>query len=78
MSHNLSYLVNFLGGYAMSSYLLKEVPEHLAALAVEGYHKPGRLTQASGAWISSAGSFVLEKGTWPLKPHDQWVWLAVE
>ena len=62
----------------MRSYLLKEIPEHLAALAVEGYHKPGSLTQASGAWISSAGSFVLEKGTWPLNPHDQWVWLAVE
>ena len=62
----------------MRSYLLKEIPEHLAALAVEGYHKPGSLTQASGAWISCAGSFVLEKGTWPLNPHDQWVWLAVE
>ena len=31
----------------MRSYLLKEIPEHLAALAVEGYHKPGSLTQAS-------------------------------
>ena len=62
----------------MHSYLLKEIPEHLEALAVEGYHKPGSLTQASGAWISCAGSFVLEKGTWPLNPHDQWVWLAVE
>ncbi len=62
----------------MRSYLLKEIPDHLAALAVEGYHKPGSLTQASGAWISCAGSFVLEKGTWPLNPHDQWIWLAVE
>ena len=62
----------------MRSYLLKEIPDHLAALAVEGYHKPGSLTQASGAWIHSAGSFVLEKGTWPLNPHEQWVWLAVE
>ena len=62
----------------MRSYLLKEIPDHLAALAVEGYHKPGSLTQASGAWIHSAGSFVLEKGTWPLNAHDQWVWLAVE
>ena len=35
----------------MNSYLLKEIPDHLAALAVEGYHKPGSLTQASGAWI---------------------------
>ena len=40
----------------MNSYLLKEIPEHLAALAVEGYHRPGSLTQASGAWIQSAGS----------------------
>ena len=75
---NLSYLVKFSGGNAMRSYLLKEIPDHLAALAVEGYHKPGSLTQASGAWIHSAGSFVLEKGTWPLNPHEQWVWLAVE
>ena len=37
----------------MRSYLLKEIPDHLAALAVEGYHKPGSLTQASGAWIHS-------------------------
>ena len=62
----------------MSSYLLKEIPENLAALAVEGYHKPGSLTLASGAWIHAAGSFVLEKGVHDLNPHEQWVWLAVE
>jgi len=62
----------------MTSYLMKEIPEHLSSLAVEGIHKPGSLTQASGAWIHAAGCFVLEKGTHPLNPHEQWVWLAVE
>ena len=62
----------------MSSYLLTNVPEKLSSLAVEGTHKPGSLTQASGAWITAAGAFVLEKGNYPLNPHDQWVWLAVE
>ena len=62
----------------MSPYLIHAVPEKLSALMVEGFHKPGSLTQASGAWIHRAGSFVLEKGVYPLKPHDQWVWLAVE
>ena len=62
----------------MTSYLLKEIPEHLTSLAVEGVHKPGSLTQASGAWIHSAGCFVLEKGTHSLNAHEQWVWLAVE
>lgn len=62
----------------MSYYLLSTVPEELASLAVEGTHKPGSLTQASGAWIHAAGSFVLETGEYPLNPHDQWVWLAVE
>ncbi len=62
----------------MKSYLLANIPEKLAPLAVEGTHKPGSLTQASGAWITAAGAFVLEKGNYPLNPHDHWVWLAVE
>ena len=62
----------------MNSYLLSAIPEKLESLAVEGFHKPGSLTRASGAWISAAGSFVLEKGVTPLNAHDQWVWLAVE
>ena len=62
----------------MASYLLKQVPDHLESLAVEGWHKPGSLTLASGAWIHAAGSFVLEKGEYPLNPHEQWVWLVVE
>ena len=62
----------------MTSYLMKEIPEHLSSLAVEGVHKPGSLTQASGAWIHAAGCFVLEKGTHLLNAHEQWVWLAIE
>ena len=62
----------------MTSYLLQNIPDELAALAVEGTHKPGSLTLASGAWIYAAGSFVLEEGTYPLRDHEQWVWLVVE
>ena len=62
----------------MSAFLLSRVPEKLESLIVEGVHKPGSLTLASGVWISHAGSFVLEKGDYPLNPHEQWVWLAVE
>ncbi len=62
----------------MGSYLLQTIPDELASLAVEGFHKPGSLTLASGAWIHAAGSFVLEKGSFPLRDHEQWVWLAVE
>ncbi|MBR0514279.1 MAG: helix-turn-helix transcriptional regulator [Clostridia bacterium] len=62
----------------MNSYLLEHISENMAPLAVEGFHKPGSLTLASGAWIHAAGSFTLEKGTHPLNPHDQWVWLVVE
>ena len=62
----------------MDSYLLQKIPDELASLAVEGFHKPGSLTLASGAWIHAAGSFVLEEGSYPLHGHEQWVWLAVE
>ena len=62
----------------MESYLLQNIPDELASLAVEGFHKPGSLTLASGAWIHAAGSFVLEQGTFPLRGHEQWVWLALE
>ena len=62
----------------MESYLLKTIPDELASLAVEGFHKPGSLTLASGAWIHAAGSFVLEEGTYPLREHEQWIWLAIE
>ena len=62
----------------MDSFLLQSIPEELASLAVEGFHKPGSLTLASGAWIHAAGSFVLEEGVYPLHSREQWVWLAVE
>ena len=62
----------------MEPYLLQSIPEKLVSLAVEGTHKPGSLTQASGAWIHAAGAFVVEKGEYPLNSHDQWVWLEVE
>ncbi len=62
----------------MSLFLLSSVPEKLSSLAVEGFHKPGSLTLASGAWIHAAGSFVLEGGVFPVNPREQWVWLAVE
>lgn len=62
----------------MRSYVLSNIPESLASMTVEGTHKPGSLTQASGAWIHAAGSFVLEEGTFEVNPREQWIWLAVE
>lgn len=62
----------------MRSFVLKNVPESLESLTVEGTHKPGSLTQASGAWIHAAGSFVLEQGEYEVNPREQWIWLAVE
>ena len=49
----------------MNSYLLQSIPEKLAPLAVEGWHKPGSLTQASGAWIHAAGSLSWRRGNIP-------------
>lgn len=62
----------------MESYLFSGIDVDKESLIVEGWHKPSSLTVASGAWIQSAGSAVLEEGTVNLKPHDQWIWLAVE
>jgi len=61
----------------MESYLFAGVEAAADTLVVEGWHKPGSLTRSSGAWIHAAGSALLEKGTYTIKPHDQWVWLAV-
>ncbi len=62
----------------MESYLFANVEAAADTLVVEGWHKPGSLTRASGAWIHAAGSAMLEDGEYELKNHDQWVWLAVE
>ena len=62
----------------MESYLFASVEAAADTLVVEGWHKPGSLTRASGAWIHAAGSAMLEAGHYALRAHEQWVWLAVE
>ena len=62
----------------MESYLFASLEATADTLVVEGWHKPGSLTRASGAWIHAAGSAMLEAGFYALRPHEQWVWLAVE
>ena len=62
----------------MESYLFEGIEAAADTLVVEGWHKPGSLTSASGAWIHAAGSAMLMAGTYAVKPHDQWVWFAVE
>ena len=61
----------------MESYLFAGVEAAADTLVVEGWHKPGSLTRSSGAWIHAAGSAMLEAGEYTIKPHAQWVWLAV-
>ena len=61
----------------MESYLFAGVEAAADTLVVEGWHKPGSLTRTSGAWIHAAGSAMLETGDYVIKPHEQWVWLAV-
>ena len=62
----------------MESYLFRSLEAAADTLVVEGWHKPGSLTRASGAWIHAAGSVMLEAGEYVIKPHEQWVWFAVE
>lgn len=62
----------------MESYLFEGLEAGADTLIVEGWHKPGSLTSASGAWIHAAGSAMLMPGAYALKPHDQWVWFAME
>lgn len=62
----------------MESYLFASLEAAADTLIVEGWHKPGSLTKASGAWIHAAGSAMLEKGHYNLNAHEQWVWLALE
>ena len=62
----------------MESYLFMNVENVPGALVVEGWHKPGSLTKASGAWIHAAGTAMFGAETHRIKSHDQWVWFAVE
>ncbi len=62
----------------MESYLFRNIELEPGSLVVEGWHKPGSLTRSSGAWIHAAGSAILEAGTYTIKPHEQWIWFAVE
>lgn len=66
------------GEARMESYLFEGLESGADTLVVEGWHKPGSLTSASGAWIHAAGSAMLMAGTYSLKPQDQWVWFAME
>lgn len=62
----------------MESYLFRNLEAEPDTLVVEGWHKPGSLTRSSGAWIHAAGSAMLEAGEYEIKPHDQWIWFAVD
>ena len=62
----------------VESWLLTGKEVAADTLILEGWHKPGSLTLASGAWMHAAGSALLEPGTHPIRAHDQYVWLAVE
>ena len=62
----------------MESYLFSGIEAEPDSLVVEGWHKPGSLTQASGAWIHTAGNAMLaEPGDITLNRVPQWVWLSV-
>jgi len=62
----------------MDSYLFSNLGETSTALVAEGWHKPGSLTKASGAWIHAAGTATFGAGDYPITSHEQWVWFAVE
>ncbi len=62
----------------MESYLFSHVQAAADTMVVEGYHKPGSLTRASGAWIHAAGTAMFNQGEYDLNTHEQWVWFAVE
>lgn len=62
----------------MESWIFDGMEASPDTLIVEGWHKPGSLTVSSGVWMHAAGSALLEPGKYTLKPHDQFIWLAVE
>ena len=61
----------------MASYLFAELEGIAPSLSTEGWHKPGSLTKASGAWIHAAGTAAFTAGSYPILSHEQWVWFAV-
>ena len=54
----------------MESYLFQGLEATENSLVVEGTHKPGSLTVASGAWISNAGSALLGKAVTSSSPMN--------
>lgn len=71
-------IIRWKGCLGMESYLFRNLEAEPDTLVVEGWHKPGSLTRSSGAWIHAAGSAMLEAGEYEIKPHDQWIWFAVD
>lgn len=59
------------------SYIFYGMDAGPDSLLVEGFHKPGSLTIASGAWIHAAGSAMLSEGVYKLRSSEHWVWIAV-
>ena len=62
----------------MESWLFEGTEISSDALVIEGWHKPGSLTMASGVWMHAAGSILLDAGVHAVKPRDQFVFLAVD
>ena len=62
----------------MASYLFSDLDGVAGTLLAEGWHKPGSLTRASGAWIHAAGTATFGAGSYAIASHEQWVWFAVE
>ncbi len=62
----------------MESWLFEGIEIASDALVVEGIHRPGSLTVASGVWMCAAGSILLDQGSHAVKPRDQFVFFAVD
>ena len=59
------------------SYIFEGMEAGADSLVIEGFHKPGSLTTASGAWIHAAGSAMLLEGDYTLHSCGHWVWLSI-
>jgi hypothetical protein len=57
---------------------LSDIDETQHPFLVEGFHEPDSLARASGVWISSAGSAMLQVGGYSLKPQEDWLWFAAQ